>query len=298
MTAALFRPLTHNSRMQRQWGDGRTTARVVGQFIKPNDRLSSFERLEIYNRQYWFRILDSFYDDYPALRAVLGERAFLQLAEAYLTKNPSRSFSMRNLGSRLVYFLRHQPGYARNNLRLAVDVARFEWAQILAFDEAARPPAGLAELVLSSPESVRLRLQPHLQLLALSYPIDDFVAAVKRSDAPHATASNAMTSAPTVVKSKKISLPERRRTYVAIHRYRNSVYHKRLEPEAYRLLSALGKAATLEQACESALRRAPKGVDWQAKVSQWFENWSTLGWFWISPLDTGNDARAAISPTE
>ena len=59
---------------------------VADAFIKPNDRLTSFERLEIYNRQYWFRIIDCFYDDYPGLRAVLGERKFSQLCRAYLAK--------------------------------------------------------------------------------------------------------------------------------------------------------------------------------------------------------------------
>ena len=43
-------------------------------YIKPNDRLTSFERLEIYNRQYWFRVLGSMVEDFPGLRAVLGER--------------------------------------------------------------------------------------------------------------------------------------------------------------------------------------------------------------------------------
>ena len=38
---------------------------IAAAFIKPNDRLSSFERLEIYNCQYWFRVLDCLYDDYP-----------------------------------------------------------------------------------------------------------------------------------------------------------------------------------------------------------------------------------------
>ena len=51
--------------------------KVADSFIKPNDRLTSFERLEIYNRVYWFRVLDCLYDDYPGLRAVLGERKFM-----------------------------------------------------------------------------------------------------------------------------------------------------------------------------------------------------------------------------
>ena len=83
--------------------------KVADSFIKPNDRLTSFERLEIYNRVYWFRVLDCLYDDYPGLRAVLGEERFMKLITAYLAKYPSASFTLRNLGSRLEKFIREQP---------------------------------------------------------------------------------------------------------------------------------------------------------------------------------------------
>jgi hypothetical protein len=55
MAAAIFRPLNARDRMQARWSDGRATSAVAADFIKPNDRLTSFERLEIYNRVYWFR---------------------------------------------------------------------------------------------------------------------------------------------------------------------------------------------------------------------------------------------------
>lgn len=74
MAAAVMRPLARGDKMQVKWIDGAPTKIVVNQFIKPNDRLTSFERLEIYNRQYWFRIRDCFYQDYPGLRAILGEK--------------------------------------------------------------------------------------------------------------------------------------------------------------------------------------------------------------------------------
>jgi Putative DNA-binding domain len=80
MAAALFRPLTPQWGMQKHWTDGSGMHDVAAEFIKPNDRLSSFERLEIYNRQYWFRVLDCLYDDYPGLRAILGERKFMKSA--------------------------------------------------------------------------------------------------------------------------------------------------------------------------------------------------------------------------
>src|SRR5271167_3177839 len=105
MAGAVMRPLSRRGGMQSASRDGRPMKKVATSFIKPNDRLTSFERLEIYNRQYWFRLRDCFYDDYPGLRAVLGDKPFERLADEYLAKNPSRSFTLRNLGSRLVKFL-------------------------------------------------------------------------------------------------------------------------------------------------------------------------------------------------
>ena len=70
-------------------------------YIAPNDRLTSHERLEIYSRSYWYRILDSLYDDFPGLRAIIGDEAFHKLSRAYLAAHPSRSFTMRNLGHAL-----------------------------------------------------------------------------------------------------------------------------------------------------------------------------------------------------
>src|SRR5207302_10057461 len=108
--------------------------------FKPDDRLSSVERLEIYNRQYWFRLKDSFQEDYPGLRAILGDRRFERLAVEYLTRFPSESFTLRNLGRRLVAFLEAEPRWTGPRHQLALDMARLEWAHIEAFDNEARPP--------------------------------------------------------------------------------------------------------------------------------------------------------------
>ena len=279
MATALYRPLTAQSRMQKRWPDGRKTEAVAASFVKPNDRLSSFERLEIYNRQYWFRVLDCFYDDYPGLRAVLGERAFLKLAEAYLVKCPSASFTLRNLGSRLENFLSQNPVFAAKKLSLALDVVRFGWAQIVAFDGPTLPPCGLAEMILAEPATLKLGLQPYITLLALQYPIDDYVISVKRHEALRGEASNAMDSAPKGSKLKKVPLPKLENVFVAVHRHNAALYYKRLEPEAHALLTALRKGVNLESACARAFRRASPLVDWPKKLQEWFQNWSALGWF-------------------
>src|SRR5881275_1560483 len=110
--SAVMRKLDRSSRMQKTWPDGRRTADVIAGFIKPNERLTSFERLEIYNRQYWFRLLSCMNEDFSGLRAVLGDRRFDAMCQAYLIDCPSRSFTLRNLGSRLESWLRKHPKWA------------------------------------------------------------------------------------------------------------------------------------------------------------------------------------------
>src|SRR5260370_2529700 len=115
MARAVMQPLTSAERMQRTAPDGQPMRRYAERFIKPNDRLTSFERLEIYNRQYWFRVLSSMIEDFPGLRAVLGARRFDAMCKAYLSACPSRSFTLRNLGARLESWLPNHPPSPRPN---------------------------------------------------------------------------------------------------------------------------------------------------------------------------------------
>jgi hypothetical protein len=274
---AVMTPLSPSDRMRHTAPDGRSLANVAKKIIKPNDRLTSFERLEIYNRQYWFRVLDGFSDDFPGLRAVLGDRRFDALAKKYLTDCPSRSFTMRDLGSRLEAWLRNHPQYVErlgsaassgrhpergsagfqptrsSRLQLALDMVRLEWAEIEAFDGASEPPVTAAVLVGADPAKLRLRLQPYIRLLDLHYPVDDLLLAVKQ-DAPSDIASNAMEERQ---KRKKVSSVARLKpspVYLAIHRLDNTVYFRRLEREEFAILKSLRDGNTLERAIVSAFR--------------------------------------------
>src|SRR6201995_1565025 len=109
MARAVMTPLPRGERMPNVTPTGRSMRSEAGAFIKPNDRLTSFERLEIYNRQYWFRVLSCFADDFPGLSAIVGAKRFEKLARAYLADCPSVSFTLRNLGSQLEVWLQQHP---------------------------------------------------------------------------------------------------------------------------------------------------------------------------------------------
>jgi len=283
MASAIFRPLTERDGMQPRWTDGRLTKEIAAQFIKPNDRLTSFERLEIYNRVYWFRVLDCLYDDYPGLRAILGEKKFMRLATAYLAKYPSSSFTLRNLGQHLEKFLREEPRWISPNEELARDMARFEWAQVVAFDDAAEPPITTDDVLDTPPSKLRIRLQPYLSLLELNYAVDKFLLAVKKREAAvlRDEASNTFEAMPHAQKrEQRIRLPKREHVFLVVHRYDNTLYYKRLEPEAFVILRSLGRGLTVEKACETALRSSKRVKrDWSHQLQEWFHDWSALRWF-------------------
>ncbi len=137
MAEDVRRPLTADFEMQETTDDGASVRAIAASYISPNDRLSSFERLEIYNRQYWFRLISAVSEDFPTLSALLGQHRFDSLILTYLNENPPTSWTLRDLSGKLPSFLEAHPEFTGRRQRLAVDVARLEWAYV----ECIRPEA-------------------------------------------------------------------------------------------------------------------------------------------------------------
>jgi hypothetical protein len=265
--------------MQPHWTDKKSSRQAVSEFIKPNDRLNPFERLEIYNRQYWYRLIDSLDEDFPGLRALLGDRRFHQLAIAYLTKYPSDGYTLRNLGQRLGRFLDQEPKWIEPHRKLAREIARLEWAHIVAFDSEVLPPLEIDELLDGNPATLKLGFQPYLSFLACDYPVDDYIINVRRREEPQGEASNAVSEPAPRPEVKKLKRPAPEKIWLAVHRSENSVYYKRLDPEAYLICSLLQKGLTLQAACEKAFRRRKHDENFSATLQGWFAQWASFGWF-------------------
>jgi hypothetical protein len=235
----------------------------AAELIKPNTRLTSVERLEIYGRSYWARVLDSFREDFPGLRAVLGPRVFERLAAAYLREMPSQSFTLRDLGLRLEEWLQKRPEMAGRSVELALDMVRLEWAHIEAYDSEERKALGPEDLLELGPE-MRFDLQPHLRLLAVSHSVDELRIQVEEQIA--GTGRLQARRAP---------------AFLAVHRVEFSVYYKRLASEEFRILEALRSGSTLGE----ALADVPP--DCEPSVEGWFAAWSRLGWLCAPERRTG-----------
>jgi hypothetical protein len=284
MAAAVMLPLTVNEQMRAHAPDGRAMSAVAESFIAANSRLSAFERLEIYNRQYWFRVLGGLAEDFSALQAVLGGRKFEALSIAYLSAHPSRSFTLRNLGSKLPEWLTANPQWTGRRRRLAIDVARIEWAFVESFDSADRPALTLDQIATLDGGSL-LALQPHLQLIALDYPADDLVLALhdrqKRDTSEAGVKHESGSDAPA-----KLPNLRRRPTWVAAHRVELSVYYRRLMREEFLTLAAIRRGLPLTEALETGFCDSATAVARRPRlVREWFAAWAELGWICAPDLE-------------
>ncbi|GGG92205.1 DNA-binding domain-containing protein [Silvibacterium dinghuense] len=279
VAAAIMHPLTGSEAMPRMRHDGTSNRAEAESLIRPNDRLTAFERLEIYNRQYWFRLYSSFEEDFPGLKAILGAKPFDRLMRNYLTACPSRSFSLRNLGSALEGWLEAHPEFLGPRRDLAMDMARLEWAHIEAFDSAHLPLLDPDELAAMDADSV-LRLQPHLHVLALRYPVEDLLIALRSEAGSQDAASNSASVARRSRRVRRVASLAPEAIHLAVHRHENSVYYKRLDAEEFHLLAALIAGNSLGEAIHAAFAGSnlPE-ADQSTILQQSFASWMAMGWF-------------------
>ena len=270
---AIMRPLTAGEGMRRD------NAATASRIVKPNDRLDAFERLQIYNQQYWWRLLGNFAEDYRGLCAVIGQRKFDQLAVAYLEGCGSASWSLRDLGGKLGEFISEHPYFVAPHERLALDMVRVEWARVIAFDGAERPPLDPARIAKIAPDRLKIGLQPYVTLIELRHPIDTLLGKLRNHTIETGSVSNAVGAARSRRRKRLFARPLKAPLHLAVHRHDHLVYYKRLEPEAFRLLNELCDGETLGTACAHAFANSKElPAQSAAKIQEWFANWMGLGW--------------------
>jgi hypothetical protein len=240
---------------------GRPPALGARAVVRPSATLAPKERVAIYSRMYFTRLHDCLAEDFPAVRALLGEARFERLARRYLARFPSRHYSLNALGRALPRFL---AGPVRIPRRALVrDVARVEAAMAEVFDaEDARPlgAADLAAVPASRWEAARLRPVPGLRLLALDHPVNPLVTAARGGEPSPAV--------------------PRRRAFTAVYRKDFAVWRADLGEPAFAALGALARGATIGRALAAAARvfeGEPAALE--GEVQRWFRGWIEDGLF-------------------
>lgn len=230
---------------------------TAGKLLKSGSNLSSAERLELYHRQYWFRLLDSIAEDFPQLRKMAGEETFWQLMEAYLESCPSDSYTLRHLGRRVADFTAEWERLSETERLWFSALARLEYAYMEIYEAAEWPAAAPDDLATAV-----LGLQPHVRLLDLPAAADLCEGWEKFEPTP----------------------PER--TFLVVWRMADgAAARRRLDPVEFVLLDRLRDRGKLASLFEKPTDREPAPEE----ISAWFADWQRNGWIALPPDDPAAD---------
>jgi hypothetical protein len=147
-------------------GPGAEDAPLIAALRESGRGAGRDELLHVYQSGYRVRLESFLHEDYPGLRALLGEERFEALIGAYVTAQPPRDRNARWYTTGLPDFLRDHPEWKED--AAASSMALFERAIVDAFDAPDAEPLAVQALAGFAPEeSPRLVFDFHPSLIVL-----------------------------------------------------------------------------------------------------------------------------------
>ncbi len=203
--------------------------------------------LGIYARMYASRLHDTLADDYPKVRAALGDDAFAAMVARYFQLHRPRSYTLRDAGLELPAFLGHcgAPWIA--------ELAELERARVEVFDGPEALPLAQAEVAaygLELPELV-LRLVPSSVVVPLAWAADELWSAIENEAPAVEPAHSART--------------------VLVWRRDISVLHRTLDADEAELAPRLANGIRFSEVCE--LLATTHGDDAAVRATELLLRW-------------------------
>jgi hypothetical protein len=197
-----------------------------------DERLSTFERVDIYANAYFYRLLECLGEDFPATLAVLGADNFAALVRGYLLEHRPTEPSIVYAGLYLADFLNGHPFAER--WPFVAELARLERAVLDVFHAADAPALGVEALrAIPSEEwpAVKLRAHPAVEIVRSEWRVADLLDTVEHG--------------------REWTDPEHEEASVLVWRENALIHYRSLEPVERDALVLLSKGASFAAVCEA-----------------------------------------------
>lgn len=284
------RPIDEDSKMNPISPSGTPMEEEAAQHILPSPTLRPAQRIQIYNQQYWWRLLNTLHESFPLLTRLFGYYDFNRsVGIPYLAKYPPRHWSLCYLGDRLPRWCAEE--YTGKDRKLVMDAALLDWAFTYSFISAklssikaddAKDEATAAALL-----DRKLYTQPYVYLFEMDYHLLYFREAFMKQD-PDYWLNNPF---PEIDSSKKFY-------FVLFRTQRNDIAWKEISEGEYHLLCQFRLGATIDGACEALEERGGACCDEAIEHLQaWFQEWTMRGWL-TQHNPENEDLIGAVSSAE
>lgn len=236
-------------------------------FITPSQHLNPGERIEIYHRQYWWRLLKSLQTHFPLVVRLFGSGMFQQkLAVPYLSSRPPSHWALCRLGESFPEWI--DSHYHEEDALLIKTAAEIDWAVQKAFWIGNLSPIEFEKFSPEETLTKPITLQLHIQLFSLPGDFFSFREAFLEHE-PDYYSNHPF---------PQLALGD---NYFVLYRSQAlQVCWKKISLAEYHLLSLFKEKNTIEKAC-TALESLGGSVYEEAlsHIPFWFKQWTVLKWF-------------------
>ena len=226
--------------------------------VKDLQGFPAARQLAVYAEGYLLRLSGVLKGAYPALRTLLGDRAFGQLAQGYIDEHPSREFNIDRYPIAFAGYVSSRTGDA-----FTQDLARLESAVHDVYQRPETPALDDEWASVQSPQALaqtRFSLRIASVLLEFSTPVNAYLSAFRKGERP--------------------PVPGPGKSGLLVLRHRHRVQRLELSEAEHTLLALLRDGMTLRDALEDArMQPFARADDFAIQLKEWFARWVVEGVF-------------------
>lgn len=235
--------------------------RQAADVILPSRTLTADQRIDIYSKMYLLRLCEVMAGEHPVIERLIGKNDFTELVRDYVSRYPSRGFTLNDLAHALPHYLKYH--CKRDDTPLLLDIARLERAISDAYDT---PHIGtltaddLSRLPVESWTDLRFRMDPSVRIMAFDHAACDIVNAHHEDrDLPDLG-----------------PMP----SWAVVWRHAHKIWRQPVTQVMYVILDALASGETLMTALERASEVwSDDEAELENNIFRWFGNWLNESYF-------------------
>lgn len=267
-------PLGDKDTIQERSPRGRLIAEEASLYITPGPTLPPHLRIQIYNQQYWWRLLNILQENFPLAARILGRPAFNQkIAIPFLLKHPPSHWSLNTLGTFLPQWISDH--YQEPDRSLLANASQLDWAFMANMISQEQPPLNLTEIIEDTPEkllSTTFYLQPYITLFNWNYDLFSF----RENLLDHEPEYWINHPIPELTKERPYS-------FILFRLPNSNLAWREISKGEYTLLKKFQTGSTMGDACESIEAENDSLQEEIAEnLQQWLQQWTQSGWLTLN----------------
>lgn len=271
-------PLTDQDTIQAYSSNGFLIAEEASRYVVPSPTLLPHQRMQIYNQQYWWRLITTLHVNFPLVTRLFGKNAFNEkIGIPYLLKYPPNHWSLSVMGENLPSWIEEY--YHDKDKTIVLYSAKLDWGFTYIYFAPQIPKIDLQSLIKEKQQSILnhpFYLQPHIHLFRWEYDLLAFRDSFLAKDADYWIDH----PFPALSKGKTFH-------FILYRNCRNNPAWRELTEGEFLLLECFKKGCSMAEACDFLeTQEASIYEEAVSNLQKWVMEWTQMGWLASSKIDT------------